>query len=49
VLPIFLGDQRFIGRHRPSDAESGIAPQQAAIGNYSPPPPEAEPDRVAYS
>ena len=28
---IFVGDQRFVCRHRPSDAESGIAPQEATI------------------
>ena len=28
---IFVRDQYFLLRHRPGDAESGIAPQEAAI------------------
>src|SRR6266849_6117217 len=31
MLPILVRDQRFSTRYRPGDAESGVAPQQAAI------------------
>ena len=31
VFPILVRHQRFVGRYRPGDAESGIAPQEAAI------------------
>jgi hypothetical protein len=31
VFAVFVGDQRFIPRNRPGDAERGIAPQEAAI------------------
>src|SRR5271169_3359224 len=31
VFAISIGEQRFVGRYRPGDAESRIAPQQAAI------------------
>ena len=31
VFAISVGEQRLVGRYRPGDAESGIAPQQAAI------------------
>ena len=31
MRPIFVGDQRFVCRHRPSDGERRVVPQQAAI------------------
>src|SRR6516225_3258700 len=31
MFPILVGRQHFVRRYRPGDAESGIAPQEAAI------------------